>query len=213
MLNYIINSFTAGVMIALGGTVYLSVDNKIAGSLLFSFGLIMVIYHKLSLYTGKIGYLFETKDVFAKFLLLANTLVFNMLGACTSGLLFQHILKNETIYKAKMIVLAKLSISNANIFILSCLCGVLMFLAVETFKKGKSGLERLIMAIMPVSIFILSGYEHCIANMYYFSVSGTFSYDVFSKLGIMILGNSFGSIIISKMIKLSNVEKTVNRNI
>ena len=45
-----IKSVYAGFMIGVGGCVYLSVDNKIAGSLLFSFGLLTIVVQVLSVY-------------------------------------------------------------------------------------------------------------------------------------------------------------------
>ena len=47
----------AGIAIGIGGVVYLSLDNKIAGALMFTVGLYTICVHGLNLYTGKIGYL------------------------------------------------------------------------------------------------------------------------------------------------------------
>ena len=44
-------------MIAIGGTVFLSIENKVIGASLFSIGLFGVLIYNLNLYTGKIGYL------------------------------------------------------------------------------------------------------------------------------------------------------------
>lgn len=46
----------AGFMIGAGCIVYLSVENKLAGSLLFSFGLLTIVTQEFYLYTGKIGF-------------------------------------------------------------------------------------------------------------------------------------------------------------
>ena len=53
----------AGMMIALAGTVNLSVDNKYLGSFLFSFGLITIIIQDWWLYTGKVGVLEIPGDI------------------------------------------------------------------------------------------------------------------------------------------------------
>ena len=52
----------AGISISIGGVVYLSLDNKIAGALLFTAGLYAIVLNGLFLYTGKIGYLVTEKD-------------------------------------------------------------------------------------------------------------------------------------------------------
>ena len=46
----------AGFMIGIGGIVYLSVENKVVGSLLFSFGLLTIVTQGFFLYTGKVGF-------------------------------------------------------------------------------------------------------------------------------------------------------------
>lgn len=51
----------AGAFIAIGGIIYLLLENKIIGSLLFSTGLYAVLTLGLNLFTGKVGYLFQNK--------------------------------------------------------------------------------------------------------------------------------------------------------
>ena len=59
--NYLIRGIYAGLMIGIGGTIFLSVDNKIMGSFLFSIGLLMICMYNMNLYTGKIGYVVVNK--------------------------------------------------------------------------------------------------------------------------------------------------------
>ena len=49
----------AGLSIALGGTVFLSVDNKIVGAVGFTVGLFTVCTFGFNLFTGKVCYVFE----------------------------------------------------------------------------------------------------------------------------------------------------------
>lgn len=53
----LIKAVYAGFMIGIGGIVYLSVDNKAIGSLLFSFGLLTIVTQGFCLYTGKVGFM------------------------------------------------------------------------------------------------------------------------------------------------------------
>ena len=55
----ILTSILAGFSIGLGGMIFLSVDNKIVGSALFSIGLFLVLTMRFSLFTGKVCYLLE----------------------------------------------------------------------------------------------------------------------------------------------------------
>lgn len=50
---------------------------------------------------------------------------------------------------------------------------------------------------MCVIVFILCGFEHCVANMFYFSVARSWSFKTILYTFIMILGNSIGSIFIA----------------
>ena len=50
---------------------------------------------------------------------------------------------------------------------------------------------------MCVIVFILCGFEHCIANMFYFSVARSWSFKTILYTFVMILGNSIGSILIA----------------
>ena len=56
-LRIFIKAVYAGFMIGIGGMVYLAVENKIVGSMLFSFGLLTIVTQGFFLYTGKIGFL------------------------------------------------------------------------------------------------------------------------------------------------------------
>ena len=49
----------AGAAISIGGTAYLSLDNKIAGALFFSVGLFTIVTMGLNLFTGKVCYVFQ----------------------------------------------------------------------------------------------------------------------------------------------------------
>ena len=48
-------SLLAGLMIAIGGAVNLSVDNKVVGAFLFSIGLFTVVNQQFALFTGRVG--------------------------------------------------------------------------------------------------------------------------------------------------------------
>ena len=63
-------SILAGVSISIGGTVFLSLDNKIVGSIFFSLGLFAVCTFGFNLFTGKVGYIFEQKPSYLLFLLI-----------------------------------------------------------------------------------------------------------------------------------------------
>lgn len=182
-------------MIAIGGTVFLSIENKVIGASLFSIGLFGVLIYNLNLYTGKIGYLitnFNLKYVKE----LAITIIGNFIGACSVGFILRYTRIYDNIYsKALILANTKLNDNLLSIFILSIFCGLLMYFAVNGFKK-QTDFGKYLAVYLGVAVFILCGFEHCIANMYYFSVADIWSLKTLGYTGIMVLGNSVGSFII-----------------
>ena len=194
-MKILFKSFLAGLMIAIGGTVFLSIENKVIGASLFSIGLFGVLIYNLNLYTGKIGYLitnFNLKYVKE----LAITIIGNFIGACSVGFILRYTRIYDKIYEKSLILAnTKLNDNILSIFILSIFCGLLMYYAVNGFKK-QTDFGKYLVVYLGVAVFILCGFEHCIANMYYFSVADIWSFKTLGYTGIMVLGNSIGSFII-----------------
>ena len=94
--------------------------------------------------------------------------------------------------RAGEIAAVKLSDTPASIFLLSVFCGFLMYAAVDGFKKKGNPL----ILFVCVSVFILCGFEHCVANMFYFSLAGVWSGKAVLYLLLMTLGNSAGGLLI-----------------
>ena len=72
-----------------------------------------------------------------------------------------------------------------------------MYLAVNNYKKSEDVIKKYLSIFLSVIVFILCGFEHCIANMFYFSVAEVWSLKSFFPIIIMIIGNSLGAIFIS----------------
>lgn len=202
-IEILIKSILAGIMIGIGGTIYLSLDNKIVGSILFVIGLFIIVVYSFNLYTGKIGYLINNFN--KKYIReLIITLIGNFIGTFFVGFVLRYTRIYTSISdKAKGLVDIKLNDTLISILILSFFCGILMYLAVNTYKEVKD-IGKYLAVFLGVIVFILCGFEHCIANMYYFSVSSTWSLNTLLYLLVMILGNSLGGILIplcNKVIK------------
>ena len=194
-MKILFKSFLAGIMIAIGGTVFLSIENKVIGASLFSIGLFGVLIYNLNLYTGKIGYLITNFNLkYIKELII--TLIGNFIGACSVGFILRYTRIYDNIYEKSLILAnTKLNDNILSIFILSIFCGLLMYYAVNGFKK-QTDFGKYLVVYLGVAVFILCGFEHCIANMYYFSVAVIWSLKTLGYTGIMVLGNSLGSFII-----------------
>lgn len=194
-INILFKGIYAGMMIGIGGTVYLSISNSIIGAIFFSVGLLTICIYKMNLYTGMIGYIIENKLNYIVTLLL--TLIGNFIGTMITSLLVLNTRIANLSVRAKEISAIKINDNYLSIFILSIFCGMLMYIAVNTFKKGKDSIVRYLAIFICVIVFILSGFEHCIANMYYISLAKVWSLKAVLSMLIMILGNSVGSIFIA----------------
>ena len=63
MKKIFLSAILAGAVIAFGGTVFLSVENTVVGSLFFTIGLFVVCTRGLHLFTGKVCYRSEERRV------------------------------------------------------------------------------------------------------------------------------------------------------
>ena len=66
MKKIFLSAILAGMVIGFGGTVFLSVENTVIGSLFFTIGLFVVCTRGLHLFTGKVCYLFDNDAAYAK---------------------------------------------------------------------------------------------------------------------------------------------------
>lgn len=193
--DFLLKGIYAGVLISIGGTIYIACSNKIMGSFLFAIGLLTVCMYGLNLYTGKIGYVLINKWNYLLELLLS--LLGNFIGTFLTGNLLRLTRYENYVLTAKDLALVKLNDNMLSIFILSLFCGLLMYIAVNNFKHSKDLFSKYIGIFLCVMVFILCGFEHCVANMFYFSLANVWSMKVFLYLLIMIIGNSLGSIIMA----------------
>jgi formate/nitrite transporter FocA (FNT family) len=69
--------------------------------------------------------------------------------------------------KARTICTVKLNDGIVSIFFLAFFCNVLIWLAVEGFKNNPHPAGKYLSLFFGVTVFILCGFEHCVANMYY----------------------------------------------
>lgn len=196
MKNFLnlLKGILAGIMIAIGGTVYLMASSKELGATLFAIGLFVIVVNGLNLFTGKIGYIINYSNSYLKEVML--TLLGNFIGTLlTGGVLLCTRISKILNAKALKLVEAKLNDNVTSIFILAIFCGVLMYLAVNGYKTIKDPLGKYLAVFLGVSVFILSGFEHCVANMYYFTVAKAWSFHSIAFMLVMILGNAVGAIL------------------
>lgn len=182
----------AGITIGIGGAVYLTLENRVIGAVLFGVGLYTIVLNGLFLYTGKVGYLISAKDKKAYILQLIFTWLGNFAGTALAAAAISATRIRNLRRTAEVICKTKLADTPHSILILAVFCGILMYVAVDGFRERGNPL----ILFFCVTVFILCGFEHCIANMFYFSLAGAWSLRAVIYLLLMTLGNSVGGILL-----------------
>jgi len=193
-------SVAAGLFIGIGGSVFLACDSRYVGAVLFAVALLSICYLGLYLYTGKIGYIAMNHDK-ASVLAVLVTLCGNFLGTLASGLAVGYV-KPAYMETAQAMCETKLLAAPGQVFLAGVFCGILMYTAVELYKSGKTPLGILFC----VPVFILAGFEHSVADMFYFFTARLFTGETFLFLLIVVLGNTVGGMLIP-WLKLAAGEK------
>ncbi len=194
-IEILLKAILTGIAIGIGGTVYLSCENKVAGAFLFGTGLFTILTFGFLLFTGKVGYAVENKPSYL--LDLAVIWVGNLIGAMlTGGLVLLTRIGAGISEKAAALCSVKFGDSLPSIFILAFFCGILMFIAADGYKNIKIPAGQMLAVFLPVMTFILSGFEHCVANMYYFTAAKAWSGNALLYMLVMSLGNAAGGILI-----------------
>lgn len=201
-----ISGVLAGISIAIGGTVFLSLDNKVLGALFFTVGLFAVCTFGFNLYTGKVCYVFDQDWRYA--LNLPLIWLGNLAGTFLTAEAERLTRIGPALAeKAQELCRMKLSYGFVSIFFLSVFCNVLIWLAVEGYKNNPHPAGKYLSLFFGVTVFILCGFEHCVANMYYYSMAGMWSWDTLAGILAMTLGNSVGGVIFPLLRKISAERK------
>jgi len=184
----------AGVCIGIGGAVFLSLENKILGALFFTVGLFTICTQGLCLYTGRVCYVFERDRDYA--LDLPFIWLGNLAGTwITAWLLSFTRIGGGLAERAAGLCEVKLGDGIPSIFLLAVFCNILIYIAVEGFNKNPHELGKYLSLFFGVLVFILCGFEHCVANMFYFSMAGMWSGKALLYILVMTLGNSAGGVL------------------
>lgn len=196
MLKKIMDGIMAGICIAIGGTVFLSCENRYVGAVLFSVALLCICYRGYSLFTGKVGFLPEKHDSEAFSVLLLG-LLGNLIGTVVCGYLIRDALPAVG-EAAEAACLKRLTQAMPATLIRGIFCGVLMYLAVSLFRDKKTPLG----IFFCIPVFILSGFEHSIADMFYFAASGIVSGQALGFILVVIVGNAIGGMLLPILSKI-----------
>ena len=188
-------SVLAGVFISVGAICYLNNPN-IVGAILFSIGIMAVIALACPLYTGKIGFI--NKNNYGD---MGVVLTCNLIGSFGSGIIYGLCASDNICAVANNIIVHKLYQPYLTQFIMGIGCGICIYLCVLFAKKFSNP----VLIALPIVVFITSGYNHCIADTFYYAVSGRFNDEFILYLIRVIAGNSVGSIVVHQILKHTKI--------
>ena len=140
---------------------------------------------QLPLYTGQIGFIAEKRKID-----LIKIFLWNLIGI---GIIVLMKMFTDPIFINILIEKATLKFDKSilRMFIDGFICGTLIHFAVKCKKP--------LLTVMSITIFILIGAEHCIADMAYIvCVPSLLNY---LKFLMVVMGNSFGAIFLENMLK------------
>lgn len=192
-------AYLAGLLIGLGGLVYLSVENKVIGSFLFSLGLVGVLVLSADLYTGWVSKPWKYKNP-AQML---EVFIMNYMGALTIAVLTWT--KPQIVEAAKILANNKLDTNLIQWFVSSVICGFFIAIAVRGWDALQIGLEKVepcyLLVVLGVMGFICCGSDHVIADIYYFSAGMMINAQSIFRIFLCAFGNMIGGLVIGLLLK------------
>lgn len=149
---------------------------RFIGGCIFPVGLMMIVFIGGELFTGDcmmiMGCIHKRYTVINMLKVLAIVWITNLIGAVavaamaygsgqydyTSGLLGAYTIR---------VALTKVSVSFPSAFISGIMCNIFVCAAVLMASAAKDIAGKVWAIFFPIMAFVVSGYEHCVANMYY----------------------------------------------
>lgn len=171
----------AGIYISIGAIIYSLVTSlgigethiRFLGAMLFSIGLILVIFRKAQLFTGNnlmFLNLFQDNSIMPK--IIRNwglVYVGNFIGSLIIVTIMSFIFSQFDYLSEHLISIAnkKTSYDFMTAYTKAIYCNILVCIAVTLGVCAKSIIGKLIGIIIPITLFVFLGFEHSIANMFF----------------------------------------------
>ena len=164
-------------MIGIAALANLLAPSPIIGAFLFCFGLFAVVVNNGKLCTGMFGNCNKIEQWFeALYVCLINIIVAMFFGLLVKvcGVKIPEVI----IYDNNLLTVA----------IKSILCGIMIHIGVKSYKKGSY-----ITMLIAVMLFVLSGFEHCVANAFLIGSNTNLEFYLIIPFLINIAGNIIGA--------------------
>ena len=192
MLKKLTSGISAGILIGIGGSVYLGcTGNRYVGAILFSVALLCICYRGYALFTGRVGFLPEDHSKEA-WIVLGFALLGNTIGAIGAGQVIRRVIPNFGQIAEELCAAKMESQQLWQTLLRAVFCGILMYLAVSIYRDKKTPLGILLC----IPTFILAGFEHSIADMFYFGAAGYLDPGALLYLLVVVIGNAIGGVLL-----------------
>jgi len=189
LLSLIMLGLLAGAFIGLGGMCFVLVKSdaslgfamgQLLGGLAFCLGLLLVVVAGAELFTGNnllvmawADGLITSKELLRNWLVVCLANFVGAAGLAVIVYLSGHPEMNDGAVAATYLQIAKakseLSFSAA--FFKGVMCNVLVCLAVWMAFAGRSVTDKAVAIVFPITAFVAAGFEHSVANMYFFPMA------------------------------------------
>ena len=215
-LKVLLFGIFAGLAIGLGSltftvaSAYLTnTSGLIFASALFSIGLLLVCLLGLQLFTGKVGVVFDDREKLVENAInLPIMLVGNAIGAFALGIICHFIFMNVPAVADRILAISLGKTGSTTVFLQGIFCGALVYIAVYLFKNLQNYAMKIIGIIVAVTLFVYCGFQHCIANMFYFGMAFNWNIDMLWNTLIVILTNSIGALLVRCLVHLAAIIAT-----
>jgi len=223
LLTQVLLGVLAGAFIGLGALMFTLVASdkalgfaatRLLGGLVFSLGLVLVSVAGAELFTGNnllamawASRRLATAEVLRNWLVVCAA---NFVGAAGLAVLVAwsgHGAMNQgaVARTAIEIAAAKAALDPGTAFVRGVLCNLLVCMAVWMAMAGRSVIDKVVAIVFPITAFVAAGFEHSVANMYFFPLAMLLgapvtAWDMVANLGPVIAGNLVGGSVLVALV-------------
>lgn len=224
----------AGVFIGFGGLGNILVTQtlggidaglaRLAGAAVFPVGLMLVVICGAELFTGNnlMTLAFMNKKITLSGILKNWSLVYvaNFIGSVVLALAIFHagILTGDAVSKAVAIAESKVALTIAEAIIRGILCNIIVVLAVWMATASQDVISKIFACWFPIMLFVLCGFEHSIANMFFIPMGILLGANItigqlISNLLFVTIGNIIGgAILIPYVYNMVFIKNEISKN-
>ena len=143
-----------------------------------------------------VGYLFYyDKKEYTKKLFIA--LIGNLIGTFAIAMLMRQTRFGPAlIAQAQLKTGVKLNDSPQSLFILAFFCNMFVTNAVHQFKYNRYQVGKYLAIFISIMTFVLSGFEHSIADSFFFFLAGEFNLLALRNFFLILVANILGGLVI-----------------